>query len=444
MNRTGLLKVKGSLLGTIIALAGFNTFAAAPANDSFQNAKLLSGSQVAEAGNIAMATRESGDPTHVTHGSGTSPVGPKTLWYRWQAPYSGKATFSTGVPHGSISQQSNFDTQLGIYTVQGATSIWNKVHVASNEDGAPFAGQGGQSLSWVEADVTEGVTYYIMLAEFAPPEDANENFILYINPPGAILSKPNLNSWWWQNPNTGQIAFWNMNGLHTVETFGTIPNLGYPAWSIITVTDWDGNGAADFFLQNNSGQVVLWLMGGANGTSLISAHWVNGTVLQNWKVAAVVDMNGDGTRDLVWQSIGAPLAYWTLGTSNTISTTGFHWLQSPTVPNGWDVVGVGNFTGTGRQDVLWENAAGQLAVWPRNADGTYKAAEARLLNTPAVGSYWRVGSVRDFNGDGSVDVMWQGGNGELAFWPMNNLVLNRQAAAVLGTPRPAGWNFVMR
>lgn len=419
--------------------------AAAPANDLFANAQVVSGTQVAVSGSMAGAGRETGEPSDVAQGTGRSRIGPKTVWFRWTAPYSGQATFSTGVPNGIVAQQSQFDTQLGVYRMEGGASIWNLREVGSNEDGAPFAGQGGQSLSWVQVNVTQGETYWIMLSEYAEPEDMNENYLFYINPPGAIIAKPNANSFWWQNPSTGEIAFWNLTGgMAGLETYGSIPSLRYAGWNILTVTDWDGNGAADFVVQNSSGQVGLWLMGGSDGTTFQRGVWINPNVMPGWKAVALVDMNADGVRDLVWQSVGSPLAYWALNTSNTVSVTGFNWIQTPYAPWGWDVVGVGNFTGSGREDILWQNTSGQLAVWPENADGTYKATEAQLLNTPAVGSYWRVGSTRDLNGDGSRDIIWQGQGGELAFWPMNGITLNTAGARVLNTPRAYGWNLQMR
>ncbi len=63
---------------------------AAPPNDNFANAQVISGPSGSVAGNLAGATVESGEST---------PNGQPSIWYRWTAPQAGLYRFdtSTGV-----------------------------------------------------------------------------------------------------------------------------------------------------------------------------------------------------------------------------------------------------------------------------------------------------------------------------------------------------------
>src|SRR6266568_4110133 len=89
----------------------------APANDSFANGQVISGSSGSVSGSNANATKESGEPNHAGNAGGSS------IWYRWTAPTADPVTIDT--------VGSAFNTLLAVYTggsVSGLTTI------ASNDD----------------------------------------------------------------------------------------------------------------------------------------------------------------------------------------------------------------------------------------------------------------------------------------------------------------------
>jgi FG-GAP-like repeat len=67
---------------------------------------------------------------------------------------------------------------------------------------------------------------------------------------------------------------------------------------------------------------------------------------------------------------------------------------------------VGDFSGDGKADILWQNSQGQVAMWQMNGD--------HIATNTTVGSIrtdWHVAGTGDFNGDGKADIVWQNSTG---------------------------------
>ena len=78
------------------------------------------------------------------------------------------------------------------------------------------------------------------------------------------------------------------------------------------------------------------------------------------------------------------------------------------------MVGVGDFNGDNRDDILWRNDNGSVTDWLGRTDGRFdgNTDDANIK----VGADWQVAGVGDFNGDGRDDVLWRNDNGALAEW----------------------------
>src|SRR5688572_32922087 len=90
---------------------------AAPANDNFGNAEILTGTSISRATSTVAATAEEGEPNHGPQLAAAS------VWYRWTAPENGVVNIST---FGS-----DFDTILATFTGEALTNL---VSVAANDD----------------------------------------------------------------------------------------------------------------------------------------------------------------------------------------------------------------------------------------------------------------------------------------------------------------------
>jgi hypothetical protein len=90
---------------------------AAPPNDNFASAAVLSGTAATATGTNIDATKEPGEPEHAGQPGGRS------VWWRWTAPAAGGVTIDAC--------DSSFDTVLAVYT---GTSVDALIPVKSNDD----------------------------------------------------------------------------------------------------------------------------------------------------------------------------------------------------------------------------------------------------------------------------------------------------------------------
>ena len=163
-------------IAAVLVLCPASAHAAAPANDNFADAIVLSNASlpVSDSASNVEATRETGEPEHANMNGGGS------LWWRWTAPKTGTITIDTC--------GSDFDTLLGIYT---GTSVDALTEVASSDDapaqrcgqasGTAFRAHAGTTYS-IAVDGFEGETGNVQLELHPPP--ANDDFANAATLPG--------------------------------------------------------------------------------------------------------------------------------------------------------------------------------------------------------------------------------------------------------------------
>lgn len=135
----------GALAAGVLAL-GAPAQAAAPSNDAFAHATVISGTSVTVTGTNVDATTETGEPLNM----GYSWTAGATVWYRWTAPVTADFAVSTA--------GSNFDTELGVYT---GSSVGALTRVASNDEDLTSDDTSGTGFA-----ATAGKTYYIQVGGY--------------------------------------------------------------------------------------------------------------------------------------------------------------------------------------------------------------------------------------------------------------------------------------
>jgi hypothetical protein len=138
-----------------------------PANDSFTNSFPLTGAQGNTNGTVLRATRETGEPNHVSASIGS-------VWYHWTAPTNGPVVFDT------LGSTSGLDTLLAVYT---GTSVGNLTVVATNDDA------NGTLQSQVTFTASSGTTYRIAVDAIQRVSDTASAFNLaWIQPQAPVIT----------------------------------------------------------------------------------------------------------------------------------------------------------------------------------------------------------------------------------------------------------------
>ena len=177
--------------------------------------------------------------------------------------------------------------------------------------------------------------------------------------------------------------------------------------------DFNGDGRSDILWRDDNGSLFNWLATG-NGAFASNAGNFATTVATDRQVAGTGDFNGDGISDILWrQDVTGRLVDW-LGTSNGGFVDNSQNFSS-SIPASVHIIGIGDFNGDNRDDILLRNDAGLLFNWLGQANGTFANNTSNF--STVVSGEWRAIGTGDFNHDGRDDILWrQDGTGHLLDW----------------------------
>ena len=331
----------------------------------------------------------------------------------------GEASSTTGIN----SAPNELSTGAGAaYVFTRSTGVWNQQTylkagaVGSTQLGDNFGNAVGVSGgtvvvgSYLEDSSTLGVN----TAANENSVDSGAAYMFSMSVPGLDFNADGKPDILWQQPATGELWTWFMNGTAYAGAASISPPT---AWRVPAAADFNGDGKPDILWQHpTSGELWVWYL---NGTAYAGAAQISPPTA--WRVVGTGDFNGDGKPDILWQHpTTGELWVWYL---NGATYAGAAQISPPTA---WSIVGAADLNGDGKPDLLWQHpSTGELWVWFMN--GASWAGQAQV--SPGTG--WKVAGTGDFNGDGKTDILWQHpSGGDLWTWYMNGAAYS--SAAQLG------------
>jgi uncharacterized membrane protein len=219
----------------------------------------------------------------------------------------------------------------------------------------------------------------------------------------------------WYNASTGDVDEWKISygAWNGSIDLGTHPG----NYQIAGVGDFTGNGTDDVLWTSVSGngqvQTDIWELNNGQWAASVSP----GAHPAGYQVAGIGDWTGDGTDGVLWyNSSTGDVDEWQLANGQWAGSVdlGSH-------PGNYQIAGVGDFFGNGIDDVLWTsvNSNGTVAtdIWELGSNGQW-------INSVSPGSHpagYQVVGIGDFTGNGTSDILWQNTTtGDVDEWLINN------------------------
>ena len=202
--------------------------------------------------------------------------------------------------------------------------------------------------------------------------------------------------------------------------------------------DVDGDGNPDLVLRQDTGFVALWLM---NAQGTVGSTVNVSSLVTEWTVIAVEDMNADGIPDLLLRKNATTppnenpgfLHLWVMTNQGTVASG----VNVSDLSRTWTVVDVVDINGDGIPDLLLRLDTGFLALWFMNSQGTVASA----VNVSDLSMDWAVLAVKDMNRDGTPDLLLRHvASGWLHIWYMTPKARSRRGWMWVGWEPTGTWS----
>ena len=237
----------------------------------------------------------------------------------------------------------------------------------------------------------------------------------------------------------GRWYFYPMDGRTVLAGRGTANLRSNLAWQVAGIGDFDGDGKDDVLLRHEEGRWHYYRMNGRRPLAGSGAATI--TAALAWSIAGVGDFNGDGRDDVLLRHEDGRWYFYPMNGRTSMAGRGT--IPRMTADLAWQVTGIGDFDGDGRDDVLLRHEDGRWYFYPLNGRAVRPGSgEGRLISDTTR----TVAGIGDMNGDGRADILIRRDDGGWHYYPMNGrnrivgegpVSLAADAAWTLAVPTPA-------
>ena len=209
-----------------------------------------------------------------------------------------------------------------------------------------------------------------------------------------------------------------------------------PVWDVQVTGDLDGDGAGDIVWRyladdpRDTGVSYIWFYNSSN----VPVVRKRGGAPLNWALIGAADFDANGAADMVYVSPDNQVRVLMATPNRTCAN-----LSAGVVPAGFRAIKLGDFSGSGRADLLMRHpTTGQTLLKTMNATGLSLpsftgdpedpnascTSSALTLTTSDLGLLpsdptWQLFATGDFDGNGIVDIAWRRPDGTITLWLLN-------------------------
>lgn len=231
----------------------------------------------------------------------------------------------------------------------------------------------------------------------------------------------------------GDVGFWSMNKADLIAGNVFAPDHAPdPVGKVVGHADFTGDGQRDLVLESNDGSLSVWEL---KGIFSPASHYLP-SFGPYGRLAGIRDIDGNGKTDLIFQHRDGAVSALMMNGRLVVRIASLN-SENPVDPS-WKVVGTGDFYGTGKWNLAWQNEDGELGIW--DMDGLKLVAPHFVIPQP--GPAWRVVAVADLDRDGKSDLILENLlDHAIGVWFMNGFTLREPK--LLNPPYVGGsWSIV--
>jgi hypothetical protein len=206
----------------------------------------------------------------------------------------------------------------------------------------------------------------------------------------------------WRNPLDNSHSRRTLSGA-TLVAETPQANLSAPGnWQVVASGDQNNDDQSDVLWRNSDNGQLRWQIFNASNSLLEPVDLL--TVGDfNWSIGGTADFDRDDQLDILWYNRASGEVGWWLMDGAQIREVAM--LQTVGNPSAWNAVGTADANDDGQIDILWRNDGTQATGWWLMNGKAIQSVAYLVPNEPD--SNQQVKGISDFNGDGTIDVLWQ-------------------------------------